>query len=82
MRVFLIYILFLIFSIRFAFAAYPGELPANTYPAMSKSYYDLLNKQGVHAQWLSVPGGTHDSVVISNTQVFDDAIHAAIEKCQ
>ena len=58
-----------------------GDNDTNTYPDMAKSYYDLLIKRGVHAQWLSVLGGTHNSVVLSDAKAFEEAIQAAIDRC-
>lgn len=58
-----------------------GTKDSNTYPSMSKDYYEALKKEGVKAFWRSQPGGTHNSVVLSDVQAFDQAISEAIVQC-
>jgi len=42
-----------------------GTKDQNTYPAMSKAYYEQLKQVGIHAYWYPEKGGTHNSVVLS-----------------
>lgn len=59
-----------------------GTNDNNTYPSMSLNYYEQLRKAGVNAHWMSVQGGTHNSVVLTKAQSFDKAIKEAIQHCQ
>ena len=58
-----------------------GTDDKNTYPKMSQTYYEALKKAGVHTYWRPQKGGTHNSVVLSDTQAFDQAIGEAIHQC-
>ncbi len=59
-----------------------GTEDDNTYPTMSHDYYQLLKQAGIKAFWYPQVKGTHNSVVLSDTQVFEQAIHAAIQQCE
>lgn len=59
-----------------------GTDDTNTYPDMSKAYYELLKKQNIPVYWYSEKGGTHDSVVLSDATAFNDAIASSIKQCQ
>jgi predicted esterase len=59
-----------------------GTNDQNTYPSMSKDYYNRLKKQGIKAFWYPQKNGTHNSVVLSDTASFDGGITAAIKQCR
>ncbi len=58
-----------------------GTEDANTYPAMTQQYASALEKAGIDTHLISVPGGTHNSVVLDDAADFDVAIHNAIQNC-
>lgn len=58
-----------------------GANDTNTYPAMAKDYYNLLKQQGKKVFWYSQATGDHDSVVLTQTQAFEQAITDAIGQC-
>lgn len=59
-----------------------GANDTNTYPTMSKEYFDLLLSQKLKAYWYSEEKGDHNSVVLSHVQKFDQAITDAIAQCK
>lgn len=56
-----------------------GNNDKNTYPSMSKSYVDALQKIGIDAKFIVVAGGDHNSVVLTKTKQFDQAIERLIK---
>lgn len=58
-----------------------GTKDTDTWPRMARKYYRALKKRGVDAHFISVPGGTHNSVVLSNSSLFDEAINKSIDQC-
>lgn len=58
-----------------------GTQDQNTYPAMSKAYYEKLKQAGIDAYWYPETGGTHNSIVLSQVKQFDNAIQDAIREC-
>lgn len=58
-----------------------GTNDTNTYPEMSKAYYNQLKNHGVQVYWRVAKDGTHNSVTSSQPQVFDQAITDAIKQC-
>lgn len=58
-----------------------GTKDENTYPSMSKEYYDLLKQQGIEAFWYPVENGDHNSVVITKPDKFNQAITDALQLC-
>lgn len=56
-----------------------GTQDTDTYPEMAKEYYKALLKHGVKTKFFTVAGGTHNSVVLADSNIFDKAIHLAIE---
>jgi predicted esterase len=59
-----------------------GSDDHNTYPEMARNYYEQLKQAGITVHWYPQQGGTHNSVVLSDTTAFDDAIKSAIALCQ
>lgn len=59
-----------------------GTQDNNTYPEMSHAYYQQLKQAGIQAFWYPQANGTHNSVVLSDTQALDQAIHAAVDQCE
>lgn len=58
-----------------------GTADTNTYPALTKDYFALLKKHGINVFWRSVINGDHNSIVLTTTTEFDQAIHDAILQC-
>lgn len=58
-----------------------GTKDENTFPTMTKTYYDLLKSAGKKVYWYSQPEGDHNSIVISQTRAFEQAINDAIGQC-
>lgn len=59
-----------------------GTNDQDTYPVMSKAYYERLEKAGLNAYWYPEMHGTHNSVVLTQVKQFDRAIQSAILQCQ
>jgi predicted esterase len=57
-----------------------GEKDTNTYPDMAKKYSDELIKQGIKSKFFSVKGGTHNSIVLSDTDLLDQVIQLTIDE--
>jgi predicted esterase len=58
-----------------------GTADENTYPNLAREYYISLKKAGIDTHFISVSGGTHNSVVIDNVTDFDKAITDALAQC-
>jgi hypothetical protein len=55
-----------------------GEKDIDTYPDMSKKYFEEFKKRRIKTMFLSIKDGTHNSVVLCNTKSLEQAIHLAI----
>lgn len=58
-----------------------GNKDDDTYPDLARKYYSALEKSGIDAKFISVPNGTHNSIVLDQAKEFDDAIDMALKKC-
>ena len=58
-----------------------GDADTNTYPEFAKQYDTALKNAGVQTSLISVPGGTHNSVVLDNSVLLENAIHDALKQC-
>lgn len=59
-----------------------GTDDTDTYPEMTLQYVNVLKQADVNTHFISVLGGTHNSIVIDTPQEFDAAIKNAIENCE
>lgn len=58
-----------------------GTADNNTFPDMTAHYAQQLKQQSIRTNLVSVKGGDHNSVVLTNSTAFDQAIYDAIADC-
>jgi predicted esterase len=58
-----------------------GNKDTNTYPEMARAYYESLKKLKIPAYFISVPSGTHNSIVLNKATKFKHAIQTALKDC-
>jgi len=58
-----------------------GTADDNTYPKLAREYYENLKKAKIDAHFISVPNGTHNSIVNDNVTDFNKAIEEALRQC-